>query len=234
MVSACLITYNEQEMLPYCLNFLNNMSEITEICIVDSQSTDSTLDLIADFSNKTSKVVHFIRQPFITFGKQKNKAMELSNEEWILLIDADETYTPQLNVLMKDLPKLNKFGINAIRIPTLQMVIDRKHFLNPNTYWLGLDPHIRLIKKGLAGYHGEIHEVLIDSRGRNLHTTSDPDVLETLSCNEYRNIWLKHCQILKSNNALLEKGKRWKVCGMIEASARRGLFIDEYRWLIEA
>jgi hypothetical protein len=89
-VSVIIAARNEQKNLPRCLESLR---DVADIYIIDSQSTDATLEIAHSYS---AKVVQFHYQG--GWPKKRQWAMEnLSFEhDWIMLIDADEVVTPEL------------------------------------------------------------------------------------------------------------------------------------------
>ncbi len=88
MLSAVLITRNEETNLPDCLASLGGLAD--EIVIVDSESTDRTA-AVAEAAG-----ARVVRYPFDGFGAAKQRALELATGTWVLSIDADERVTPAL------------------------------------------------------------------------------------------------------------------------------------------
>ncbi len=227
-VSACMIAYNEEELLPCCLTFLESMQTVKEvICIVDQDTTDRTTNILAHYAAWSSKKVIWKTAPFQTFGGSRNLSIQLATEDWILIIDPDETYTPQTDELIKDLDGMPH--INAVRVPTIVLWGDRRHYLSQET--LGLDMHTRIWRRGFALFDNDIHEIPYDSSGRMLINPADPDILSTNLVVKYHPVSMKHMQLLKSDASLLEKGKRWQSGGLLEASARRGIPVKVNSWL---
>lgn len=68
-----------------------------EIFIVDSGSTDETIDIAREF---TSRIV---QHEYINSAAQKNWAIPQATHEWILVVDADERVTPELQAEIKEL-----------------------------------------------------------------------------------------------------------------------------------
>jgi glycosyltransferase involved in cell wall biosynthesis len=90
LVSVLIATRNEERNLPRCLEALE---WVDEIVIVDSQSTDRTVEIAESHG---AKVVQFRYQG--GWPKKRQWALEtfpLKNE-WILVLDADEIMTPEL------------------------------------------------------------------------------------------------------------------------------------------
>ncbi len=88
-ISAVILTKNEEQNLPRCLESLR---WVDEILVLDSESTDKTVET----AKKLGATVY--RLPWEGFGKQKQKGVELAAGEWVLSIDADEVVTPALQV----------------------------------------------------------------------------------------------------------------------------------------
>ena len=89
-VSALLITYNEIHNINAVLE---NIAFADEIIVVDSFSTDGTVERIKQHPN-----VKLIQRPFKNYTDQKAFALEQANNEWVLFLDADERVTEDLKV----------------------------------------------------------------------------------------------------------------------------------------
>ncbi|HJV84332.1 MAG TPA: glycosyltransferase family 2 protein [Noviherbaspirillum sp.] len=87
LLSVIIITKNEAANLQACLDSVNFADEIV---VVDSGSTDGTVDI----ARKAGAVV--IETDWPGFGPQKNRALDAATGEWVLSIDADERITPEL------------------------------------------------------------------------------------------------------------------------------------------
>jgi glycosyltransferase involved in cell wall biosynthesis len=80
-LSVCIITYNEAENLPRCLA---SVAFADEIVVLDSQSTDCTVDIARQAGCRV------ISQPFLGYVAQKNLALRHASHQWVLCLDADE------------------------------------------------------------------------------------------------------------------------------------------------
>ena len=87
-VSVIVIAFNEGYTLADCLE---SISWADEIIVVDSGSTDQTLDVARKYTDKI-----YIESDWQGFGIQKQRAQSYANGRWILSIDADERVTPEL------------------------------------------------------------------------------------------------------------------------------------------
>lgn len=86
-LSVCIITKNEAHNISACLS---SIAWADEIIVLDSQSTDNTVEICKTFTDKV-----FI-QPWLGCGPQREKIFTLATCEWVLFLDADERITPEL------------------------------------------------------------------------------------------------------------------------------------------
>jgi glycosyltransferase involved in cell wall biosynthesis len=86
MVSVLILTQNEEKDLPACLQSINWCDDIH---IIDSGSTDSTLEIAKNYNAK----IYF--NEFKSFGTQRNFALDNCDLKysWVLFLDADERST---------------------------------------------------------------------------------------------------------------------------------------------
>ena len=86
-ISVFIITKNEAEHLEKTLLSISGMDEII---IVDSGSTDNTIKIAEQYGAK----IHF--HPWMGYAKQKQYAMCLCRNEWVLNLDGDEVINEKL------------------------------------------------------------------------------------------------------------------------------------------
>ena len=87
-ISVTIIVKNEEGNLPGCLQSLGFADEII---VVDSGSSDRTAEICRNHPK-----VRFHELPWEGFGRQKNRAAELAQNDWVFNIDADERVSPEL------------------------------------------------------------------------------------------------------------------------------------------
>ena len=85
-LSVAIITLNEEANLA---RTLESVRWAQEIVIVDSGSTDRTVEIAQGFGAKV------FTQEWLGFGVQKNVALEKCTADWILSLDADEELSPE-------------------------------------------------------------------------------------------------------------------------------------------
>ena len=92
LLSVVLITHNEEANIARTLSsvapLVNN--GVGEVIIVDSGSTDRTLEIAGSLGAK------IFQEPWKGFAAQKNSAIDKAVGDWILSVDADEEVEVQL------------------------------------------------------------------------------------------------------------------------------------------
>ncbi|SDC62166.1 Glycosyltransferase involved in cell wall bisynthesis [Desulfurella multipotens] len=157
-IGCAIITYNEKENLE---RTLKSVDFCDEIVIVDSYSTDETVEIAKKYTDK------IYLNKFISYGEQKNFAIEKLSTDWILSIDADEVVSPSLKTEILNAIKNSKFDSYYIKI---QLV-----FLNKALRFGGAQNwHLRLFRKGLMFSNCIVHEKVISKnasylKGKILH-----------------------------------------------------------------
>ncbi len=86
-LSAVLITRNAAAVLAACLE---SLSFADEILIVDSASSDGTLEIAARHGARV------VAKEWLGFGRQKQFAVDQAKNDWVLCIDADERVSSEL------------------------------------------------------------------------------------------------------------------------------------------
>ena len=107
-LSAFLIVKNEAERLPRTLEALRGLAD--EIVVVDSGSTDATVEIATSFGARV-----FIRE-WPGYGPQKRFAEDQCCHNWLLNVDADEVVTPELATEIRSTIEARGGGVGAWRI----------------------------------------------------------------------------------------------------------------------
>ena len=89
-----ILTYNEEPNIARCLDSLGWASQIL---VVDSGSTDRTLELIAKYPQ-----VRVVQRAFDSHSNQANFALSLITTPWVLSLDADYILTPEFQSALID------------------------------------------------------------------------------------------------------------------------------------
>lgn len=142
-ITVIIPTYNEANYIQDCLR---SISFANQIIIIDSFSTDNTLELLKEFN------CEIIQRKFDNFSNQKNEAIKLATSDWILFVDADERVTEKLKYEIKE--TLNNPLHHAYKIKFPHFYMNRFLYHTENRV-------VRLVKNENIFFEGEVHEKLI-------------------------------------------------------------------------
>jgi glycosyltransferase involved in cell wall biosynthesis len=135
-LSVAMIAMNEEANLP---RTLESVRWADEIVVVDSGSKDRTVEIAQSFEART------FCHAFGGHGEQKNVALDLCTCDWVLLLDADEVLTPELqDEIRQVLAGEPEFG--AYWIPRLNLIFGR--WIRHGGFYPDLK--LRLFKRGSA------------------------------------------------------------------------------------
>ncbi|MEO0453457.1 MAG: glycosyltransferase family 2 protein [Verrucomicrobiota bacterium] len=150
-ISTCIITRNEEDNLPRCLQSVATLSD--EIIIIDSGSTDRTKFIATEFNAR------FITHEWEGYVGQKNFACSKAKHDWILSIDADEEVSPDLSQSILEVKNSQQAteltGYDMVRVVRFMDTWIRFGDWYP-------DLLVRLFKKEAAHFEGgRVHERLV-------------------------------------------------------------------------
>ncbi len=89
-LSVVIITRNEEQNIARTLASVADLAD--EIVLLDSGSTDHTLEVARTFGDK----LKIFQEEWKGFARQKNSAITKATGDWILSLDADEEVSPLL------------------------------------------------------------------------------------------------------------------------------------------
>ncbi len=136
-LSVTVITKNEEPNIERCLS---SVAWADELVVVDSGSTDRTVELAKSLGAKV------LETDWPGWAKQKNRAIDAAAHNWILSLDADE-WLPE--------------GVEAIIRDALDGLLNDAYTLPRKTFFLGKwiahqgwypDRQIRLFKKSVTRF----------------------------------------------------------------------------------
>ena len=148
-LSVGIITYNEEKNILKVIKAVEKIAD--EIIIVDSNSTDNTVDLV-----KKNGAQVFV-ESWKGYGPQKNSVIEKCNQDWILLIDADEIVSEKLGErifeIINSKPEFEVYEVNFTAVCFGKII---KHGGWSNHY------RVRLFRRGSGLYNDrEVHEKFV-------------------------------------------------------------------------
>lgn len=87
-------TFNEEDNIRACLE---SVRWADDIFVVDSFSTDRTLEIAREFTS------HIVQHEYVNSATQKNWAIPQAKSDWVMVVDADERVTPELRARIQDI-----------------------------------------------------------------------------------------------------------------------------------
>lgn len=143
-ISVVINTYNEAENLPHCLDALKGFDEIV---VCDMESTDATVEIAGRYG---CKVVTFPKGDHTICEPARDMAVQSASHPWVLVVDADETVTPQLRDYLYDFIG-NPGDVAGLFIPRKNYVM---HRFRRSSY---PDAQLRFLKRDGAHWPPVIH-----------------------------------------------------------------------------
>ena len=193
-ISVIVITLNEENNITDCLK---SVEWADEIIVIDSKSTDRTVELASKFTKKIYLTEN------LPFARKKNIAIEKATYDWVLSIDADERVTLELKGKILGI-------VNSADNKYDAYYLNRKSFfINKFIKHCGWYPDyvLRLFKKSSGAKFSEnlVHEKLlvIGKIGK-----LDPDLLHYTNRNFEHYLEKLNIYTTYSSNELFSNGKK--------------------------
>lgn len=151
-LSVIIITKNEEANLQACLESVRFADQWV---VVDSGSTDNTCAIARAFGAEVKQTTEWPG-----FGPQKNLALGLATQDWVLSLDADERVPPELAAEIQRVTQ--DPAANAFEIPRLTQ------FCGQWIHHCGWTPDrvLRLFRRGQGEFSNDlVHERVILKSG---------------------------------------------------------------------
>lgn len=151
-VSAIVVSFNEEENIGRCLE---SIKWCDEIVVVDSFSTDRTLEICRQFTDIV------IQRKWTGYRDQKQFAHSQTSKDWVLMLDSDEEVTAALQTEIREALRTDGAKYAGYLVPRLVFYLDRwwrrggwypdydvRLFRRDVATWGGSDPHEKIIVDG--------------------------------------------------------------------------------------
>lgn len=149
VLQALILTKNEE---PNLKRVLDKLTWLEKVVIVDSYSTDATLEIAASFENTV-----LVQRAFDTHGQQWNYGLSLLDSEWALTLDADYVLPDDFIAETKE---YIASGYKAAYESNFKFLVFGKPLLKDNT-----TPRPVLFKKALCSYFDDGHTQRLQING---------------------------------------------------------------------
>ena len=139
-ISAIILTFNEEMYIKRCLD--NISSIVKEVFIIDSYSTDKTLEIVKVYDNVT-----VLQNKWVNYATQFNWGLKNApiKTEWVIRLDADELLLPELiGELEQKMPTLDEC-VTGITLKRRHIFLGK--WMKRGTYPVKL---LRIFKTGKA------------------------------------------------------------------------------------
>jgi glycosyltransferase involved in cell wall biosynthesis len=150
ILQALILTKNEE---PNLKRVLDKLTWLEKVVILDSFSTDATLEIAAAYSNTV-----VVQRAFDTHGQQWNYGLSLLNSEWALTLDADYVLTEAFIAETRNYVNSAEF---AAYDTNFKFLVFGKPLLKDNT-----TPRPVLFKKSLCSYFDDGHTQRLQINGK--------------------------------------------------------------------
>lgn len=151
-MSAIVVCFNEEENIGRCLQSLKWCDEIV---VVDSHSTDRTVEICRQFTDNV------IQRPWAGYRAQKEFAHSRATKDWVLMVDADEEVPPELQREILGALSTDNGRYTGYSLPRLVFYLyrwwrrggwypdyDVRLFRRDRARWGGQEPHEKIIVDG--------------------------------------------------------------------------------------
>lgn len=146
-VSVCIIAYNEEAKIRGCLNSVRLFDDV--VVLIDAKTTDKTAGIARDFGCRV-----FVEE-WKGDGPQKQSAIDKGNNDWVLLLDADERVAADSVLIIKEHLRREK-SVEAYSFKRRSYIGDR--IIRHSGWWP--DRVTRLFDKKMCRMRGITHSSL--------------------------------------------------------------------------
>ena len=158
-ISVTIRTFNEEKNIRECLE---SVSWADEIMVVDSYSTDRTVDIAREYTD------HVILHPFQGHIEKSQFATDQTSNGWVLHVDADERISPALRDEILSLD-LDNSPYDAYEMPRRNYFMQQ--WINHSAWYP--DYKIRLFRKDRCRWGGYAPHDAVRVTGRKKRLKND-------------------------------------------------------------
>lgn len=156
-ITACVIVKNEAQNIRHWLECVRPIAD--EIIVVDTGSTDNTVELAKQGGAKTEFFAWCD-----DFAAAKNYALSKATGQWIIFLDADEYFSPQTLPNVRRIIEDYQRNPKIVGVICLLVNIDK----DDNNRFCGTASQVRIFRNlPSLRYEGKVHEKLVNRQNSN-------------------------------------------------------------------
>ena len=180
-ISLCMMVKNEEKFLSKCLDSVKDY--VDEIVIVDTGSTDSTVDIARKFTDK----IYF--HPWEGhFSKHRNQSIKYATKDWIFILDADE-------MLLKECAQTVRESIQDESIDSVYVVVKNAFDRGSGE---AVHNSIRIFRNnGKIHYEGRVHNRIVGTETSKIYPITILHEGYNLPPEESRKKFIRTSELLK-------------------------------------
>lgn len=160
-LSVVINTKNSGETIKRTLASVNSWAD--EIVVVDMESTDDTVKIASEFTDKI-----FFTQDVGYVEPARNFAIKKANGIWVLILDSDEEVPKSLQEKITQL--ITQDDADCYYLPRRNIIFDK--WIEHTNWWP--DYVLRLFKKEYVAWTNEIHSIPITT-GKVMELSAKPE-----------------------------------------------------------
>jgi glycosyltransferase involved in cell wall biosynthesis len=151
-VSAIVVCFNEEKNIGRCLE---SLAWCEEIVVIDSFSTDRTVEICRQFTDRV------LQRTWAGYRDQKAFAHSQATKDWVILVDSDEQVPAALQKEIREALQKDDGAYAGYAIPRLVFYLKRwwrrggwypdydvRLFRRDRASWGGQDPHEKILVDG--------------------------------------------------------------------------------------
>ncbi|MEK6553746.1 MAG: glycosyltransferase family 2 protein [Bdellovibrionota bacterium] len=159
-LSLVIITLNEEKNIERCIR---SAPMALDIVVLDSGSRDRTREIAQSLGARV------FNEPWPGFYKQKTRAVELAEHNWVLSLDADEALSPAAQIALTELLDQDLEACDGFEFSRMTYHLGRwlrhggnypdrqvRFFHRHRAHWLNTNVHERIIAKNVKRISGDI------------------------------------------------------------------------------
>jgi len=125
IIDICVLTHNNIKTTIKFIKHLYSNTVDFNLIIVDNNSSDNTVNFLENLQKKENNITLFKSNENLGIAKGRNKAIQMSNAEWVFCIDNDQF--PMKESWLDELFQIQAKGFHSVGVDAWTMLPPRSH-----------------------------------------------------------------------------------------------------------